>query len=107
MKFTLLEKKENTLKLEVSIPRIFNLAAQKPEHYSRKQVEALVMKYALEEYKELKRVKELKIEGDVQKMWNKFAEGVHEQVVELSWEAKKVKKEKKQISKPSSSLKSK
>ena len=83
------------------------MAEQKPEHYSRKQVEALVMKYVLEEHKELKRVEELKIEGEVQKMWNKFAEGVHEQVVELSWEAKKVKKERKQASKPSSSLESK
>jgi len=103
MKFTLLEKKENSLKLEVSIPRILNLAAQKPEHYDRRQVEALVLKYALEEHEELKKVEDLKVEGRVQKMWNKFSEGVHEQVVELSWKRKKEKKKKDQSSSSNSS----
>ena len=103
MKFTLLEKKENGLKLEVSIPRILNLSAQKPEHYDRRQVESLVIKYALEEYEELKKVEDLKIEGRVQKMWNKFSEGVHEQVVELSWKMKKTKKKKDQSSNSNSS----
>jgi len=92
MKFTLLEKKKNSLKLEVSIPRILNLSAQKPKHYDKRQVEALVMEYVLKEHEELKKAEELKIEGKVKKMWNKFSEGLHRQVIELTWKNKKTKK---------------